>query len=198
MTQILSSGVAARNQATDDTTTETTLHLGATAPQHPERADYHSPSSFAEPQRVSTDISDLENKITISKRFCLAATAVFIYMQWSAQNAFYDWQLYSGLICAFICLCVMVGSWCNIFRLRKLIALKYEAYEASYHESIALTTSLQDQLANLRKRAPREHELELLELELIKARTENTILKTQLLKAKLGHTVSLSANSLKV
>lgn len=89
----------------------------------------------------------------------------------------------------------MVGSWCNIFRLRKLIALKYEA---SYHESIALTTSLQDQLANLRKKAPREHELELLELELIKARTENTILKTQLLKAKLGHTVSLSANSLKV
>lgn len=198
MTQIMSSGVAARNQAADDTTTETTLHLGATAPQHPERADYHSPSSFAEPQRVSTDISDLENKITISKRFCLAATAVFIYMQWSAQNAFYDWQLYSGLICAFICLCVIVGSCCNIVHLRKLIALQNEANESSSHESCALTTSIQDQLANFRKSKHLERELERLELELIKVQTENTILKTQLLKAKLGHTVSLSANSLKV
>lgn len=175
MTQILSSGVAARNQAADDTTTETTLHLGATAPQHPERADYHSPSPLTALKRALYNIANLEHQITITEMCGVIAFGFMVYQLLSALDAQTDWDFACDLGFAALCLIITIGT-NRRRRLVKWLDEQFDDFDTACQELKTIQTS---QTSSQDYSLARENELATLKAEIETAKAKLASLKSQ-------------------
>ncbi len=140
MTQNLSSGVAARNQAADDTIT-TTLHLGATAPQHPEHADYQSPSPLTALKRALYNIANLEHQITITEMCGVIAFGFMVYQLLSALDAQTDWDFACDLGFAALCLIITIGTNRRRSRLVKWLDEQFDDFDTACQELKTIQTS---------------------------------------------------------
>lgn len=144
MTQILSSGVAARNQAADDTTTETTLHLGTPASQHPERADTNPHSPFAALKRALYNIASLEHQITITEMCGVVAFGFMVYQLLSALAAQTDWDFAWNLGFAVFCLIITLGANRRRSRLVKWLDDQFDNFDTVCQKLKSTKTSSQD------------------------------------------------------